>query len=82
MNEQWPELEEAKKIELARDAVKNLFQDELVQLYRLEVQCDEPTLIPSEEASSVVDRTESWQPGDSYIGFAATDKGEETNFTK
>jgi hypothetical protein len=80
MNEKWSDLEETEKIRYARNQVKSLLQNELIQLFRIEIKGKNPTIIPSKDTHFVLGKSESWQPGTSFIGFAATDKGEKAYF--
>ncbi|MEQ8526064.1 hypothetical protein [Gracilimonas sp.] len=76
LNNEFPELSEAKKISRSKKAISELLQEELIQLYKIEVSNEKYVLIPADEIGSFLEKAESWKPGSSYIGFTATLKGE------
>jgi hypothetical protein len=80
LNSLIPNSEEKLKIEIASEVLRDYLMNDLIKLYRLKWASDQQKEISIDESIILIYNSESYQLGDSYIGFAATEKGE--NFFK
>ena len=77
LNTLIPNIEDKIKIKIASEILRDYLNKGLIKLYKLKWSSNKQEEIPFDESIILIDKSESYQLGDYYAGFAATKKGED-----
>ena len=76
LNAAFPEVTKEQKISVATQAVDSLIQRGLIEMFESKWAApQQPRLVPASLFYASADRPETWDPGEIFLAFAATEQG-------